>query len=283
MRRTQRCCVALPRRRHPVLLVLISTLLHPTTPHICAPAKQYGPAAPYEHSDPEVVKLVKENAHAFRKNSSKPFIFDLKPKGIQQRIFTLTQLKRRVLDRGVPGAVLELGCNEGRSSLRIQQLLDRYDSSDPSRRREFHVYDSFAGFPPTTEEDDKGAAAKTKFKTFSEGRYAVPQKKLLSNFRKAGVREPYGVHKGFFGNISDDEYPSPVAFALFDSDIFPSILDSFKKVWHKMSPGGVILVHDYGPNVPMTPGPERAVDAFLADKPERVSECYDVLGLIVKS
>src|SRR3989338_1048084 len=53
----------------------------------------------------------------------------------------LTNLKR-ALDANVEGAVVELGCNRGTTSLFIRRLLDRCEPG-----KEFHVYDSFQGLP----------------------------------------------------------------------------------------------------------------------------------------
>ena len=82
----------------------------------------------------------------------------------------------------------------------------------------------------------------------------MPQRLILHHFKEAGLRPPDGVHKGFFGSLPDAEYPSPIAFALLDSDLYSSTHDSLVKIYSKMSVGGVILVHDFGPNSELTPG-----------------------------
>jgi hypothetical protein len=237
---------------------------------------------PHPNDDPEVAAVIENNRRGFKEvNASWALpngrIFSiLNRKQANQRTFTLTQLKRRVLDRGVPGAVVELGCNVGATSVRIRQVLDKFDRPP---RREFHVYDSFSGFPMWTAEDGEAGTSGR----FAPGKYVVSVANLMRSFRIANMTPPDGVHKGFFGNISDAQYPAPIAFALFDGDLYPSIMDSFKKVWHKLSVGGVIMVHDFGPGASITPGPERAVNAFLQTTPgQRVEECFGILACIVK-
>ena len=70
------------------------------------------------------------------------------------------------------------------------------------------------------------------------------------------------------------------SFAFFDGDFYSSIMDSFKKVYHKMQPGGIILVHDY--DWPVFPGTKKACDDFLADKPEKVVCEINGIGKMVK-
>ena len=50
-----------------------------------------------------------------------------------------------------------------------------------------------------------------------------------------------------------------------------------------MSPGGIIMVHDYTRgNDGIFPGAKKAIDEFLANKPERVNECWGILATVVK-
>jgi O-methyltransferase len=45
--------------------------------------------------------------------------------------------------------------------------------------------------------------------------------------------------------------------------------------YHKVSPGGAIIVHDYNNVASWDDGAKKAVDCFLSDKPERAIEMPD--------
>lgn len=193
-----------------------------------------------------------------------------------QRAYLLSQLKS-VLDAGVPGAILELGCHSGRqTTVWLRRVLDRYGN------RTLHVYDSFEGLPQKTDPDRT-----TNFTGDAAGSMRVSASDVARTFQLARLRAPDAVHKGFFGSLPDDEYPSPIAFAFFDGDLFSSIYQSFEKVWAKLSEGGVVVVHDFLPTVGSRfPGAKAATEAFLRSLGQQavrgVDECYDIMGKVRK-
>merc|ERR1719221_2333516 len=170
-----------------------------------------------------------------------------------QRMYLFSQLKG-VIDRGVPGAILELGCKGGEeTSVNIRRLIDHF-----APNRSYHVYDSFEGLPERLDLDGH----KGRGDDDNKGGMRVGIPKFKDNFKHANLTLPDGIHKGFFANISDSEYPSPVAFAFFDGDMYTSITDSFQKVYHKLSPGAVVIVHDYMERGRFE-GPKKASKIFL--------------------
>jgi hypothetical protein len=167
---------------------------------------------------------------------------------------------------GIEGDVVELGCNVGMTSSYLQRLI-KHTKVEKALR----VYDSFEGLPPKQTEDgatpcDKGASA-------------VTREMFMKTFEDAGVVLPI-INQGFFGDIKDCHYPDKICFAFFDGDFYSSIMDSFKKVYHKMQPGGIILVHDY--EYAPFPGVKKACDDFLSDKPERMIVDITGIGKMVK-
>jgi len=169
-----------------------------------------------------------------------------------------------VLD--LPGDVVELGCNVGVTSSYIKRFLTAIQSE-----KELHVYDSFEGLPPKTAEDGATPCEK--------GHSAVSVEQFKKTFADAGVELPV-INKGFFGDIPDDKYPAQVCFAFFDGDFYSSIMDSFKKVYHKLAPGAVVLVHDY--KWTNFPGVHKACEDFLIDKPEKMMQDIFGIGKMVK-
>ena len=134
-----------------------------------------------------------------------------------------------------------------------------------------HVYDSFEGLPAKTAEDGATPCGK--------GHSAVSVEQFKKTFADAGVELPV-INKGFFGDLADDKYPEKICFAFFDGDFYGSIMDSFKKVYHKMVPGGIILIHDY--EYAPFPGVKKACDDFLKDKPEVIVKNIFGIGKVVK-
>lgn len=178
----------------------------------------------------------------------------------------LSELKA-VIESGVYGSVLELGCYEGTTSLFIRRVLDQTDKT-----RDFQVYDSFAGLPPKTAEDNSPLGEQ-----FSAGQLKTSREQLRTNFKKAGLAIPV-VHKAWFVHLTDDDLPGSVAFAFLDGDFYESIKTSLELVGPRLSIGGKILIDDYQSEA--LPGVRRAVDEWLAAKPLslRVEQSLAVIG-----
>lgn len=177
-----------------------------------------------------------------------------------------------VLDAGIEGDIVELGCNKGTSAMFIRRLLDLNEST-----KEFHVYDSWQGLPPRHAKDAGSAAC------FQKGSMTTPVQTFVENHTQARLRLPH-IHSGWFKDIPDAEYPDKICFAFFDGDFYSSIIDSFEKVYNKVLPGGRIVIDDCGwENLP---GVLRACNEFLVARPETLTlDAYAPAsygGLIIK-
>lgn len=152
-----------------------------------------------------------------------------------------------VLGKTTEGAVVEMGCYEGTTSLFIRRLL--------GESREFHVYDSFAGLPEKHEADRSPAGEQ-----FKTGELFATKKSFITHFKKAGLQLPI-IHKGWFRDIRQSEMPDKIAFAFLDGDYYESITDSLQLVWPRLVPKAVVIVDDYQNEA--LPGAGRAVDEWL--------------------
>jgi O-methyltransferase len=187
----------------------------------------------------------------------------------KEDISLVLQSLESILDKQVPGDIVELGCYIGTTSLFIQRLLDAHLEG---KGRAFHAYDSFAGLPEKTIAD--ASVAGTNFKA---GELSVSKKQFIREFQRARVRLPI-LHKAWFNELSTSDIPEHIAFAFLDGDFYDSILCSLKLVWPRMTPGGLMLIDDYGREA--LPGVERAVRDFFQHRtlpPLRVAHNIAIL------
>ena len=154
-----------------------------------------------------------------------------------------------VLDTGVDGDVVELGCYVGTTSLFLQDILVR---KAPSKK--LHVYDSFEGLPFKAEQDRSVVGDQ-----FKAGELHASKQELIRHFKHTGLPLPV-IHKGWFEQLSDNDVPPKIAFAFLDGDFYTSIMASLKLVWPHLQPGAVVLVDDY--NTEALPGVRTALDEW---------------------
>lgn len=165
----------------------------------------------------------------------------------EKHVHTILGCMLWVLEKGIPGDIVELGCNAGNMAIYGQQMAQLYG-------RKYHAYDSFEGLPPHTNLDEAPE------RTAQGGDLAVSQEQFEAYFVKNGIQLPV-IHKGWF---HQQQYPRQIAFAFFDGDFYNSILTSWLMVYPKLAPGAMVCVHDYG-FAPL-PGVKLACDEFLQDK-----------------
>ncbi|MEW6536232.1 MAG: CmcI family methyltransferase [Candidatus Auribacterota bacterium] len=186
----------------------------------------------------------------------------------KEQLCVIIGMLEKVLRDNVDGDIVELGCNSGSTSLFIRRMLDHYQSD-----KKYHVYDSFEGLPEHTDYDIPHSGIQ-RFK----GECHTTRDIFMRNFNEAGLVLPE-IHQGWFKNIPDEKYPDKISFAFLDGDFYSSIIDSFEKVYHKLSSNAIVCIHDYRNR--NLPGARKACDDFLHDKPEIVFE-IDGIGYMVK-
>lgn len=185
---------------------------------------------------------------------------------VEQRM-NMYHLVSQTIAYNVDGDLVEVGCNEGQSSVLIAKLIKGFNSS-----KKLHVYDSFEGLPSTRRVDGDA---------YKEGDLATTEDVLIDNFKLHGLEMPV-IHKGWFDDTLPDGLPEKICFAHLDGDLYDSISVSLKYVYPRLSKGAVCLIDDYcDPAInpdgwDYLPGVKKACDDFMADKPEKI--CYMYAG-----
>lgn len=162
-----------------------------------------------------------------------------------------------LLDHEVPGDIVELGCYLGNTSAVIASVLHARHAARP-----FHVYDSFA---------------------YELGSQRGIRATFERNFMELGLPLPT-IHAGDLFSIVPAELPDRLAFVHIDLGVGGDpaahavlITHALAATYPRTAPGGVIILMDYHvPGVTVeghdsNPGVRIAADAFLRDKPEKVS------------
>lgn len=155
----------------------------------------------------------------------------------------------RVLKFGLRGALVELGCYTGTTSLFLQRLLQEDDSTN-----EFHVYDSFSGLPEKTAEDNSPAGTQ-----FKGGELHAAKSQFIRHFKQAHLPLPI-MHAGWFEELTAEDMPGSIAFAFLDGDFYSSIKTSLRLVTPRLEPNSVLVIDDYANEA--LPGARKAADEW---------------------
>ena len=155
----------------------------------------------------------------------------------------------RAIEKRVAGAVVELGCYTGTTSLFLQRVL-----LDQNTEQTLHVYDSFAGLPPKNSQDLSPAGEQ-----FKGGELTASKRQLIKHFKQAMLPLPI-IHQGWFEALTPADMPENIAFAFLDGDFYTSIQASLRAITPRLSRGAVIVIDDYQSEA--LPGARRATDEW---------------------
>jgi O-methyltransferase len=173
----------------------------------------------------------------------------------------------------LPGDICEFGVGSGATSALLASELRGTD-------KVLWLYDTFTGLPlPTAEDeliddvDQLGSIAAY------QGSMRHDQTEVLARLRNIGIsRRAFRVVAGLFDEtIAAEQLPEQVCFAYVDFDFYAPIRAALEKLLPRLSPGGIIVVDDYGF---FSSGAQKAVDRFLAANPglfaiEVPNYCHD--------
>jgi len=175
--------------------------------------------------------------------------------------FQVERLKRD----GIAGDFAELGVYKGESAKIIHLM-------NPSRI--FHLYDSFEGFKEEDLAGETGIAATYSTKNFADTSLEAVKRYL-------GESDRFVYHKGRIQeSLVDHEDPNDQKLSLvnLDVDLYQPTIAGLKYFYPLLSPGGVIIIHDYNYK---WPGIKKAVDEFASTIPETLVRVPDMEGSVV--
>ena len=165
----------------------------------------------------------------------------------------------------VPGVFVEIGVYKGDSARVIHTM-------DPDRP--FHLFDTFSGFTAADLLNESGEAA-----TYTPDNFADTS--IESVLKRIDGNSNVIVHQGYFPETAAG-FRGPVALVNIDADLYNPTRAALELFYPHLSPGGMIMVHDYNHK---WPGIIKAVDDFVQTIPENIVSLADISGtvMIVKS
>lgn len=170
---------------------------------------------------------------------------DALPPGImtmigQKRLDNVERCLIDVIERGVPGDVIETGVWQGGTTIFMRALLWAYGETD----RSVYVADSFAGLP--VPDAERYPADKDWFLHEVET-LAVSLEEVRANFERYGFADDHVIFvKGWFRDTLPGLADRTWSVVRLDGDYYESTMDGLVNLYPGLSPGGWLIVDDYG-------------------------------------
>jgi O-methyltransferase len=158
-----------------------------------------------------------------------------------ERLRNVRELMSHVIGDGVPGDFVETGAWRGGACIYMRAVLKVFGIVD----RNIWVADSFAGLPRPDPQryplQDQGDV----HYTFKE--LAVSLESVRENFMKYDLLdEQVKFLKGWFKDTLPSAPIERIALLRLDGDMYASTMDALLALGHKVSPGGFVVVDDFG-------------------------------------
>jgi O-methyltransferase len=157
-----------------------------------------------------------------------------------KRLQNLHKCVEDVIYRGVPGDLIETGVWRGGATIFMRAVLKAHAVTD----RRVWVADSFDGLPPPDPASyplDQGDTL------FTERQLAVSLEQVQSNFRRYGLLDDQvRFLKGWFRDTLPTAPIERLAVLRLDGDLYESTIQALESLYDKLSPGGYVIVDDYG-------------------------------------
>jgi hypothetical protein len=180
----------------------------------------------------------------------------------RRSFYTLDRIVRSMPK--IEGSVAECGVFQGEALFGVTNLL---------RQRNCNVrvfgMDSFEGFPEPHKEDHlpDGSLHPGALKGhFNDTSYEA----VSGRAQALGFDSQIKFYKGFFENTLHNLKDEKFSLVHLDCDLYQSYKECLNFFYDKVLPGGYIVFDEYSFSKDVYPGAQKAIDEFMADKPEKI-------------
>ena len=157
-----------------------------------------------------------------------------------KRLDNLQTCIEDVLEKGIPGDLMETGVWRGGAAIFMRGVLKCYAVED----RVVWAADSFAGLPPP---DPEAYPADNGQNLHTVSFLAVSLAKVQANFARYGLLdEQVRFLQGWFRDTLPRAPMKRLAVLRLDGDLYESTMEALVHLYPKLSVGGYLIVDDYG-------------------------------------
>lgn len=171
----------------------------------------------------------------------------------------------------VPGALLEVGCAYGETTVWLNRHLDDLGVDKP-----YHCVDTFSGFLPEHVEYERRQRGHDR-QTYPGFQVNDPSW-FRATMELNGIRR-VTVHQADAATF-DYGVVGPISFALIDVDLYLPVLGALRRVWPSVSDGGVVVIDDCAPG--KYDGAGQAYEEFAAEVGADTDVVHGKLGVLRK-
>ena len=165
------------------------------------------------------------------------------------RTATMRLLAEQIRQEGIPGDAAELGVYRGEFAAHIHAALpDRY----------IHLFDTFEGF----QRQDVALEAAEKLSRAKTGDFSETSVELVRS--RLPYPETAVFHKGWFPESFAGCEKLRFSIVSIDADLYAPTAAALPIFWERLSPGGVLLIHDV--NSTQFSGTGKAVREFCSEE-----------------
>lgn len=172
----------------------------------------------------------------------------------------------RLIKENVIGNFAELGVHKGETAKLIHEM---------NTKQKLHLFDTFEGFDQKDLQHENKQGGKYNTKEFSD-----TDLETVKKYIDGGDQVIF--HPGYFPSTSIGLEDEKFSFVHLDADLYLPTLAALKFFHSRLSPGGVIIIHDYNHT---WDGIKKALNEFMPTIPESLIELADWKGsaMIVKN
>jgi len=182
-----------------------------------------------------------------------------------ERIFSLVEATKYVVENNIPGDIVECGVWRGGSIMAVLKVLQQLKSSD----RHIYLYDTFEGMSEPTADDVAidGNTAKQLLqqnkKTEQDLVWAYSAIEVVENNIKPLGYDPSRIHfvKGKVEDTIPGTIPEKISLLRLDTDWYESTKHELEHLFPRLSKGGILILDDYG----HWQGAKKAADEYFSN------------------